>query len=122
VDKTGGEDRLDELLDARYAHTGPDPASTRRRSELCQGRAVIILHRLSRGLRNERLIWWNLRELGHACGIGHADKVRSTGLLVRTLGRLQQFSYLRQQVGYPQVCEIRTQIPPLSSHRGRRSK
>jgi hypothetical protein len=76
--------------------------------------SVVVLHRVSRSLRDERLVWWDLRELAHACGLGHADKIRSTGLLVRTLGRLQHFAYLRQPVGYPQVCEIRTQIPPLS--------
>jgi hypothetical protein len=76
--------------------------------------SVIILHRVSRGLCDERLVWWDLRDLGHVCGLGRADKVRSTGLLVRTLGRLQQSGYLRHPVGHPQVCGIRTQIPPLS--------
>ena len=46
--------------------------------------------------------------------MGRADVVRSTGLIVRTLGRLEQFGYIRPVPGTPHLVEVRTKIPPLS--------
>ena len=46
--------------------------------------------------------------------MGRADVVRSTGQIVRTLGRLEQFGYIRPVPGQPHIVEVRTKIPPLS--------
>jgi hypothetical protein len=77
--------------------------------------ATVVLHHLSRRLRHGAINgFYDLRDLGHACGMGRADVVRSTGQLVRTLGRLEQFGYIRSVPGQPQIVEVRTKIPPLS--------
>jgi hypothetical protein len=76
---------------------------------------TLVLHHLARRLRGGAVNgFYDLRELGHACGMGRAEVVRSTGQLVRTLRRLEQFGYLRQVPGQPQIVEVRTKIPPLS--------
>ena len=76
---------------------------------------TLILHHLSRRLRDGAVNgFYDLRDLGHACGMGRAEVVRSTGQLVRTLRRLEQFGYLRAVPGQPQIVEVRTKIPPLS--------
>jgi hypothetical protein len=77
--------------------------------------ATVVLFHLSRRLRGGAVNgFYDLRDLGHACGFGRADVVRSTGLLVRTLGRLERFGYIRQVPGQPRIVEVRTKIPPLS--------
>jgi hypothetical protein len=77
--------------------------------------ATVVLFHLARRLRGGVVNgFYDLRELGHACGFGRADVVRSTGLLVRTLARLERFGYLRQVSGQPHIVEVRTKIPPLS--------
>jgi hypothetical protein len=77
--------------------------------------ATVVLHHLARRLRRGAINgFYDVRDLGHACGMGRADLVRSTGQLVRTLRRLEQFGYLRQVSGQPQIVEVRTKIPPLS--------
>ena len=77
--------------------------------------ATICLFHLSRRLRHGAINgFYDLRDLGHACGMGRADVVRSTGQIVRTLGRLEQFGYIRPVPGQPHIVEVRTKIPPLS--------
>jgi hypothetical protein len=76
--------------------------------------AVLILHRLSSQLRNERLIWWDLPELAKCFGLGSGDVVGMNHPLWKAIVRLTMFGYLRQPPGHPEVYEVRTSIPPLS--------
>jgi hypothetical protein len=91
----------DEALDFLLPRLGPS--------------ATVVLFHLSRRLRSGTANgFYDLRELGHACGFGRADVVRSTGLLVRTLCRLERFGLIRQVPGQSHIVEVRTKIPPLS--------
>jgi len=75
--------------------------------------ATIILHHLSRNLRPPALeVTYQLTDLSHLCGMGLA--VRGTGLLIRTLARIEHFGFLHH--GGDGRCEIRSQVP-LLSHR-----
>ncbi len=76
--------------------------------------AVLLLHRLGRQLRSERLIWWDLPELAKCFGLGSGVTVGVNHPLWKAITRLTIFGYLRQPAGHPEVYEVRTHIPPLS--------
>ena len=76
--------------------------------------ALVVLHFLSRQLRSQRLIWWDLPELAKCFGLGSGDTVGVNHPLWKAIIRLTMFGYLRQPAGHPDVYEVRTRIPPLS--------
>ena len=80
--------------------------------------ATLILHRIARQLRTQRWVWWDLAELAPLFGLGHVGDAIGTNHPVRkAINRLLKFGYMRQMVGYPELIEVRTVIPPLSPRR-----
>jgi len=76
--------------------------------------ASLVLHRLARQLRTERLIWWDMHELAKGFGLGSGGTLGVNHPLWKAITRLTMFGYLRQPPGHPDVYEVRTHIPPLS--------
>ena len=80
--------------------------------------ATLLLHRIARQLRTQPWVWWDLAELAPLFGLGHVGNPIGTNHPVRkAINRLLKFGYMRQTVGYPELIEVRTVIPPLSPSR-----
>ena len=80
--------------------------------------ATLILHRIARQLRTQRWVWWDLAELAPLFGLGYFGNAIGLNHPVRkAINRLVKFGYMRQMVGYPELIEVRTVMPPLSPHR-----